>query len=72
MSLALARAMELNDNQPELQKEEAMVIVPLNEKLAKKINIASGEDANFVVDQDEAWAWKEYENNLVMRNTNVF
>lgn len=69
MALALARAAELNENQPEKQTEEAaMMPIPITNDLARRINIASGEDANFV---DEAWDWKKYESDL-LRNSHAF
>ncbi len=66
MAQALADA-----DEPAVTLEESCIPIPLSELLATKINIASGEDANFTDDQlgsanftvhaDEAWDWHEYE-----------
>ena len=56
MAQALAEADEAT-----VTIEESCIPVPLSEAIAKKINIASGEDANFMVHADEAWDWHEYE-----------
>jgi hypothetical protein len=54
----MAQALAAADDAP---VEESCIPVPLSEAIAKKINIASGEDANFFVDADAAWDWHEYE-----------
>lgn len=68
MALALAKAIESDTIQP---KEESVMEIPISEKLAKKINVASGEDAGFVLDPDDAWEWHKYESNLKLGNPNA-
>lgn len=60
MALALAKAME--------EKEEAVMEIPITETLAKKINISSGEDVGFDLDEEEAWAWRAHEQSLNLGN----
>lgn len=73
MALALARASELNDNQPDkVVKVEAIKEFPITNELARKINVASGEDVGFDVDADEAWDWHNHEHSLMLGNPNVY
>lgn len=61
MAVALARANELAANAPDEGKpsKEACKPMVLTESIAKKLNIASGEDVGFDLSNKDAWAWHE-------------